>query len=159
MLKLNSGFTKTLCGKLFFLLTFTIGLACHWFACHVAVAQDEKPAADTKPAETSQEKANDQPKVTIEDVRKLLKELDGKTLKDRDAAEKRLIELGPSVVSFLPEVDANTSGEMKVRLQRIRQQFQTVEIANFFEFWFELLHRALRFDGFDREGVDDELNQ
>jgi hypothetical protein len=93
------------------------------------MAQDESPTA-----ETSQANPKEQPKVSADDVRKLLKELDGKSLKERDAAEKSLIEMGSAILGHLPEVDANTSGEMKVRLQRIRQQLQTVEIETYFEF-------------------------
>ena len=75
----------------------------------------------------------DKPEATQENVRKLIRELDAKSLKDRDAAEKLLIEMGPVVLGFLPEVDANTSGEMKVRLERIRQQMQASNIETFFE--------------------------
>ena len=96
--------------------------------CQPAAAQEDLPKVASSQA-NQQEPA----KPTIEAVRKLLKDLDGKSLKDRDAAEKSLIELGSSIVGFLPEVDANTSGEMKVRLQRIRQQLQTVEIETYFE--------------------------
>lgn len=71
--------------------------------------------------------------VTREVVRKLLRELDAEGLAQRDAAEKQLVELGGAIVPFLPEVDANTSGEMKIRLQRIRQQLQKVDVVQFFE--------------------------
>ncbi len=73
------------------------------------------------------------PTATSDDVQKLLRGLDARMLKDRDAAENALIELGPAILGFLPEVDANTSGEMKVRLQRIREQLQTSTIETFFE--------------------------
>ncbi len=70
----------------------------------------------------------------MESVRKLLRDLNSKNLKERDEAEKSLIAMGPAALGFLPEVDANTSGEMKVRLQRIRQQMQSQNIETFFEF-------------------------
>ncbi len=95
-------------------------------AQETALAPETQVAADAAAKQTS-------PPVTSESVRKLLRELDSKTLKDRDAAEKSLIEMGPTCLGFLPEVDANTSGEMKVRLQRIRQQLQASNIEVFFE--------------------------
>lgn len=97
--------------------------------CKVSAGQD---AGTDEPKK--QEEPATQRKASIDEIRRLLKELDGKSLKERDAAEKSLIELGESVVGFLPEIDANTSGEMKIRLQRIRQQLQTVEIKTFFEY-------------------------
>jgi hypothetical protein len=123
MLKFNTGFEKSNWWRMLCVLSLAIGSV-----NHSVVAQEAGPKT-----ETNQEKPKEQPKVSIDDVRKLLKELDGKSLKDRDAAEKSLIELGSAIVGFLPEVDANTSGEMKVRLQRIRQQLQTVEIVTYFE--------------------------
>jgi len=94
----------------------------------------ERPSyAQDTPANSSTAARQESPKATIENVRKLLRELDSKSLKDRDAAEKSLVELGPACLGFLPEVDANTSGEMKVRLQRIRQQLQSSNIEVFFE--------------------------
>lgn len=124
MLKIKAGSGRVIgCGMLC-LLYITFGAWCQ------PITAQEEPAQ----AESSQANPKEQPKPTLEVVRKLLKELDGKSLQDRDAAEKSLIELGSSILGFLPEVDANTSGEMKVRLQRIRQQLQTVEIGTYFEF-------------------------
>lgn len=117
MLKFNTGSQGTQWCRTFCFLACLIGLI-----GQSVVAQD------------AAKKVEEKPKASIEDVRKLLKDLDGKSLKERDAAEKSLIELGASVVGFLPEIDANTSGEMKIRLQRIRQQLQTVEIETFFDF-------------------------
>ena len=71
--------------------------------------------------------------VSLPEVRKVLRELDSDQLSQRDAAEKRLIEMGPAVVAFLPEISGNTSGEMKIRLQRIRDQLQKSNIQTFFE--------------------------
>ena len=108
----------------------------------LSMAQDAAPDAasgtSTKTDEASGEAstnsdAANKPQATLENVRKLLRDLDSKSLKDRDAAEKSLIEMGPACLGFLPEVDANTSGEMKVRLQRIRQQLQSSNIEIFFE--------------------------
>ena len=91
-------------------------------------------AQDAAQANSENEQAaSDPPQATEQTIRKLVKELDAKSLKERDEAEKRLIELGPNILGSLPVVDANTSGEMKVRLQRIRQQLQSSNIETFFE--------------------------
>lgn len=52
-------------------------------------------------------------------VRKLVKQLDGSSVADRDAAEKALIELGPDVLNHLPRVTSRDSAETKVRLGRV----------------------------------------
>jgi hypothetical protein len=83
--------------------------------------------------ETTDETADNQPSLTLADVRKVLRDLDADELQTRDAAEKRLIEMGPTVLAFLPEESSRTSGEMKVRLQRIRQALQQDDIETFFE--------------------------
>ncbi len=46
-------------------------------------------------------------------MRKVLRQLDSEKLEERDQAEKRLIEIGPSVIPYLPEVKASTSGELR----------------------------------------------
>ncbi len=66
-------------------------------------------------------------------MRKVLRQLESDKAAERDAAEKRLIEIGPAVVAFLPEVTSSTSGEMKIRLERIRKELQTSKIETFFE--------------------------
>lgn len=93
-------------------------------------AQDKLDPASPSPtaSESTGEKS-----VSLPEMRKLLRDLDSAELATRDAAEKRLIELGPGVVPYLPEISSNTSGEMKIRLQRIRDQLQTSNIKTFFE--------------------------
>ena len=71
--------------------------------------------------------------VTQDDVRPILRELESDLLETRDAAEKRLIALGSGVLRWLPEVKQNTSGEMKIRLLRIREQLSRQGNATFFE--------------------------
>jgi hypothetical protein len=73
------------------------------------------------------------PSVSADVVRKLLRELDADELAKRDTAEKQLVELGAGIVQYLPVIDANTSGEMKIRLQRIRQQLQQVDAVEYFD--------------------------
>jgi hypothetical protein len=100
----------------------------HHYVCSLSIAL---VIGSTSPLVLGQEQAakdalssTAQPVVTMDAVRKLLRALESNQLKDRDVAEQALVELGPAVLAFLPEVNANTSGEMKVRLQRIRQQLQ-----------------------------------
>lgn len=75
----------------------------------------------------------DDSKINLTEVRKVLRQLESDKAAERDAAEKRLLEIGPSVVAFLPEVTSSTSGEMKIRLERIRKQLQSSKIETFFE--------------------------
>ncbi len=57
-------------------------------------------------------------------VAALVKQLDGDTLAERDQAEKDLMEIGAKVLPMLPKVNANTSAETRVRLQRIQDALQ-----------------------------------
>lgn len=103
----------------------------------LAVAQTESSTTTT--AETNKTPESDaadeaaDKKVTFAEVRELLRELEGDRLAQRDAAEKQLVALGPGVVPFLPEIDARTSGELKIRLERIRQSFENEDVEAFFE--------------------------
>lgn len=96
-----------------------------WCSVVEVHAQAETPQTDTTGNETKP--------VTFEQVRKILRDLEGDQLQQRDAAEKQLIELGPSVLPFLPEVNARTSGELKIRLQRIRTGLEATDVESFFE--------------------------
>ncbi len=106
------------------------------FACAVAwpgasaTAQDE---LDKLPEKSTTTAPSNEPKINLGQLRKLLRQLDGDSSKERDAAEKSLIEIGAPILPFLPEITANTSGELKIRLQRIRDQLQTSKIEVFFE--------------------------
>lgn len=60
--------------------------------------------------------------VTQETVNTLLEQMKAGGLEQRDAAEKAIVELGTAVSEFLPEISDNTSGEMKIRLQRIGKE-------------------------------------
>ena len=126
MLKFNTGFESTIWCKLIYV--FCLALGSFNYSVMAQETDNKETAVEPKQEIQSEKKAS------IDEVRKLIKELDGKSLKERDAAEKSLIEIGASILGYLPEVDANTSGEMKIRLQRIRQQLQTVEIESYFEF-------------------------
>ena len=58
-------------------------------------------------------------------VARLLDTLQSGNLGERDAAEEQIIALGKKAAEFLPEIDANTSGEMKIRLERITTKLGT----------------------------------
>ena len=58
------------------------------------------------------------------EVRKLVRQLDAPQLAKREAAESRLLELGPQVLGLLPEPTESTPAEVKQRIGRIRQKLQ-----------------------------------
>ena len=103
-------------------------------AVWLSVASTSMFAQDSldKLPETSSSSKDDL-KVNLAEMRKVLRQLESDTAADRDAAEKRLIEMGPTVVPFLPEINSNTSGETKIRLERIRKVLQTTKIETYFE--------------------------
>lgn len=57
-------------------------------------------------------------------VQRLVKQLDGDTLAEREAAEKELVGLGPSILPVLAPITSRTPAEVKVRLTRIRQTLE-----------------------------------
>jgi hypothetical protein len=67
--------------------------------------------------------AADNPDLRVE-VRKLVRQLDAAQLAQRDAAEEKLLGMGPRVLELLPEPSAAASEEVKQRLGRIRQKLQ-----------------------------------
>ncbi len=71
--------------------------------------------------------------VTASDVRKVLRKLESDELQARDAAEKQLVAMGAPVLPFLPEITSRTSGEMTIRLQRIRKALESSDVETFFE--------------------------
>lgn len=97
----------------------------------VATSVGAQDKLDTLPEPSATLK--DDATVNFAEVRRVLRALDSDKAVERDAAEKRLIELGSSVIPFLPEISSTTSGELKIRLQRIRDQLQTTKIETFFE--------------------------
>ncbi len=58
------------------------------------------------------------------ETRRLVRQLDGPSLAQREAAEHALLELGPPVLDLLPPVTRTTSAEVRVRLDRIRNRLQ-----------------------------------
>jgi hypothetical protein len=57
-------------------------------------------------------------------VRHLVRQLDAPRLVERDAAEAKLLGLGPDVVRLLPAVTERTPAEVRQRLQRVRQKLE-----------------------------------
>lgn len=71
--------------------------------------------------------------VTLPDIRQALRELESSELQVRDRAEKALVAMGAAVLPYLPDVTPRTSGELKVRLQRVRQTLQQAKLGQDFE--------------------------
>ena len=63
-------------------------------------------------------------------VAKLVRQLDGGDGETRDRAEAELRKLGSQVLALLPDIDARTSGEKKVRLLRIRDHFEKLRVSD-----------------------------
>jgi len=57
-------------------------------------------------------------------VKRLVRRLDDRELTERNDAEASLIELGPKILDFLPQVTARTPAETKQRLERIRKALE-----------------------------------
>ena len=60
-------------------------------------------------------------------VRQLIRELNAPELAKRDAAQQKLLELGPDVLDLLPEPTDRTSAEEKQRLKQIRDKLQRAQ--------------------------------
>ncbi len=70
---------------------------------------------------------------TLGKVRALIRQLESDELAKRDEAETELIKLGPVALKLLPTITPQTSGELKIRLQRIRKELESVNTETFFE--------------------------
>lgn len=62
-------------------------------------------------------------------VHQLVRQLEARGRDNRDAAESQLRDLGPKVLSLLPEIDAGTGGELKQRLLRIHDHLEKQQLA------------------------------
>jgi hypothetical protein len=58
------------------------------------------------------------------DVQRLVRKLDADRLADREAAELSLLNKGPAILELLPQIEDETTPEVRVRLTRIRQKLQ-----------------------------------
>lgn len=61
------------------------------------------------------------------EVERLVAELNAPALRDRDAAESKLIAMGVEILPLLPATDRQTPPEVRMRLSRIRTTFQREE--------------------------------
>lgn len=93
-------------------------------------AGDRQAAIKTQPSTDS---PSESVVVTLPAIRQALRELESNELQVRDQAEKALVAMGAAALPYLPEVTPRTSGELKVRLQRVRQALQRAKIGNQFE--------------------------
>jgi len=101
-----------------------------WVCLAVSTLSAQDTLSETKPATGLVEPPRES--INLPEVRRLLRSLDSDQLAERDSAEKQLLQLGVAVLPYLPEISSSTSGELKVRLQRIRNQLQTSQISSFF---------------------------
>jgi hypothetical protein len=79
----------------------------------ICLAQDEPSQVDTQ-----------------EQVAGLVAQLDADSLERRDAAERALGELGPEILSQLPPIDDAMAPEMRIRLERLREQLEARRISD-----------------------------
>ncbi|HVW37321.1 MAG TPA: hypothetical protein VHB99_08445 [Pirellulales bacterium] len=97
-----------------------------WFvagviACGQADAAAEKPKADAPATEQADLKAQ---------VLKLVRELDAPQKAARDAAEKKLLELGEAALEFLPEKSDRMAAGVALKLDAIRSHFERSQAEN-----------------------------
>jgi hypothetical protein len=64
-------------------------------------------------------------------VRSLLRQLAATSLAERDAAEARLIELGPPIVDLLPRGGGRLSAEVRQRVERVRGKLELARAQKF----------------------------
>ena len=64
-------------------------------------------------------------------VAKLAADLDAVKQAVRDQAEAELIAIGPSVIEFLPPVGVDAPGEWKMRIERLRNSLEQLEMQEF----------------------------
>ena len=88
---------------------------------------DERPASErsTSAAAPAAEEPTPPPSPEVAaEVRSLLRQLDAASLAERDAAEARLIELGPPIVDLLPRGGGRLSAEVRQRVERVRGKLE-----------------------------------
>jgi hypothetical protein len=97
-----------------------------WFvagviACGQADAAAEKPKAEAAAKEQADLKAQ---------VAKLVRELDAPEKARRDAAEKKLLELGEAALEFLPDKSDRMAAGVALKLDAIRAHFERSQAEN-----------------------------
>ncbi|MFO0943547.1 MAG: hypothetical protein U0930_22655 [Pirellulales bacterium] len=116
MLTSARSFNGPACLMGMFLLTFTLTLQHRSFAI---------------PIEPQVQQADEA--ATLGKVRALVRQLESDELAKRDEAETELIKLGQVALRLLPTITPQTSGELKIRLQRIRKELESETAESFFE--------------------------
>lgn len=86
----------------------SLGLSLSW--ANAGICQDEESGDQGGAVETM---------VSQDSVALLVEQMSTGSLQQRDAAEKAIVALGAEAAEYLPEVSDDTSGEMKIRLERI----------------------------------------
>jgi hypothetical protein len=66
-------------------------------------------------------------------LQRLLGRLESREFAQREQAEAQIIQLGPAALPLLPTITPQTSGELKLRLQRIRQQLEGQVVEAYFQ--------------------------
>jgi hypothetical protein len=77
------------------------------------LAQEEPPEADMQ-----------------EQVAGWVAQLDADSLEKREAAERALAEMGPAILSQLPPIDDAMAPEMRIRLERLREQLEARRVSD-----------------------------
>lgn len=67
--------------------------------------------------------------IDVDQVKRMVRQLEATSAADRDAAEKSLRELGPEVLGHLPAINDRTGGELKQRLLRIREHLEAIQVT------------------------------
>ena len=65
----------------------------------------------------------------VDQVARLVRQLDDRALSKRDGAEQELLELGDAVLPLLPEIDDDTPAEVALRVQRVQQNLLEAQAA------------------------------
>jgi hypothetical protein len=92
-----------------------------------AIKPTAKSAADGPAEKAAAEDAKTPDAPLAETVRKLIRELDAPQKSRRLEAEKKLLALGAKVLDHLPENTDNLRGEVKLRLDHIREQLEKAD--------------------------------
>ena len=118
---------------------------CLWSDAPSSELRAQQPGSDSKNAQKNAKKPAQKQapsskrsvktQVDTEDlpalVTKLSNDLDEVKQSVRDAAEAKLLEIGPAVVEFLPAVSSDASDEWKMRIDRLRSALEEMETEEY----------------------------
>jgi hypothetical protein len=97
----------------------------------------QQPGGDAKNAQKQAPSSKRKVKTQVDTkdlpalVTKLSNDLDEVKQSVRDAAEAKLLEIGPAVVEFLPAVSSDASDEWKMRIDRLRSALEEMETEEY----------------------------